>query len=89
MMKLMIAIVNDVDYEKITHGLTGEDYRVTCIASTGGFFRRGNTTLLIGLEEERISRALEIIKDNSADPIAPATKKATIFVLNINQYVRL
>ncbi len=54
-MKLMIAIVNDEDYDKVAHQLTEEEYRVTCIASTGGLFRRGSTTLLIGLEEEKIN----------------------------------
>jgi len=61
-MKLMIAIVNDADYDRIAHTLTDEQYRVTCIASTGGLFRRGSTTLLMGLEESRINRAVEIIK---------------------------
>ena len=65
-MKLMIAIVNDADYDKIARQLTDEQYRVTCIASTGGLFRRGSTTLLIGLEEDKINRAVEIIKENSS-----------------------
>jgi uncharacterized protein YaaQ len=46
-MKLMIAIVNDADYDNIARHLTDEQFRVTCIASTGGLFRRGSTTLLI------------------------------------------
>jgi len=88
-MKLMIAIVNDVDYDKIAHHLTDEQYRVTCVASTGGLFRRGSTTLLIGLEEEKINRATEIIKENSSSPDGPGTNKATIFVLNIKEYIRV
>jgi uncharacterized protein YaaQ len=88
-MKLMIAIVNDADYDKIARHLTDEQYRVTCIASTGGLFRRGSTTLLIGLEEEKISRATEIIKENSSSPDGPGTNKATIFVLNIKEYIRV
>jgi len=88
-MKLIIAIVSDKDYEKITRGLTSEEYRVTCIASTGGFFRHGNTTLLVGLEEERMNRALEIIKENSTVPDVSGIPKTTIFVLDIKQYVHL
>jgi uncharacterized protein YaaQ len=88
-MKLMIAIVNDADYDKIARQLTDEQYRVTCIASTGGLFRRGSTTLLIGLEEEKINRAMEIIKENSASTEGPGTHKAAIFVLNIKEYIRL
>jgi uncharacterized protein YaaQ len=88
-MKLMIAIVNDADYDKIARQLTEEQYRVTCIASTGGLFHRGSTTLLIGLEEDKINRAVEIIKENGTSPEGPGTHKAAIFVLNIKEYIRV
>jgi uncharacterized protein YaaQ len=88
-MKLMIAIVNDADYDKIARVLTEADYRVTCIASTGGLFRRGSSTLLIGLEEEKIERATQIIKENSTPTEGGGTHKATIFILNIKDYIRL
>jgi uncharacterized protein YaaQ len=88
-MKLMIAIVNDADYDRIVHQLTEEQYRVTCIASTGGLFRRGSSTLLIGLEEEKINRAVEIIKDYSTASEGPGTHKAAIFTLNIKEYIHL
>ena len=88
-MKLMIAIVNDEDYDKIAHQLTEEEYRVTCIASTGGLFRRGSTTLLIGLEEEKIPRAMEIIKEHSTSTEGIGTHKAAIFVLDIKEYIRV
>jgi uncharacterized protein YaaQ len=88
-MKLMIAIVNNEDYDKIARQLTEEEYRVTCIASTGGLFRRGSTTLLIGLEEEKIKRATEIIQQKSTSPEGVGTHKAAIFVLNIKEYIRL
>jgi uncharacterized protein YaaQ len=88
-MKLMIAIINDADYEKIARVLTEEDYRVTCIASTGGLFRRGSSTLLIGLEEDKIQRATQIIKDNSTAVEGAGSHKATVFVLNIKDYIRL
>ena len=88
-MKLLIAIVNDADYDKIARQLTDEQYRVTCIASTGGLFHRGSTTLLIGVEEEKISRAIEIINANSTSTDGPGTHKAAIFVLNIKEYIHL
>lgn len=88
-MKLMIAIVNDADYDKVARKLTEQEYRVTCIASTGGLFRRGSSTLLIGLDEEKIDRAIEIIKESSNEPEGSGTHKATIFVLNIKDYIRV
>jgi uncharacterized protein YaaQ len=88
-MKLMIAIVNDIDYDKIARQLTEEQYRVTCIASTGGLFHRGSTTLLMGLEEEKINRAVQIIQENGTSAESPGSKKAAIFVLNIKEYIRV
>ena len=63
-MKLVIAIVQDEDVGFLMDELIENDYRVTKFASTGGFLKSGNTTLLIGLEDDRIPKALEIIESN-------------------------
>lgn len=88
-MKLIIAIINDADSEKVTHALTAEDYRVTFIASTGGFLRRGHSTFLIGLEDEKVTNAIDIIKAHTTEPDDPEKKRATIFVLNVNQFIQI
>ena len=49
-MKLIIAIVQDEDSEEVLEALTEENYRVTKLATTGGFLKSGNTTLLVGIE---------------------------------------
>jgi len=61
-MKLMIAIVRDVDDEPMMDRLVAHGYRVTRVASTGGFLRRGNATLLIGLEENQVDEAIELLR---------------------------
>lgn len=88
-MKLIIAIVNDSDSEKVIHSLTSENYRVTFIASTGGFLRRGHSTFLIGVEDEKVEKAIEIVKQNTTEPDNPEKKRATFFVLNVNQYIQI
>jgi uncharacterized protein YaaQ len=88
-MKLIIAIIRDSDNEPVSRALTSEDYRVTCVASTGGFLRRGSSTLLIGVEDERVQRALEIIRETCVPPTDPNVKRATIFVLKVDQYTHL
>jgi uncharacterized protein YaaQ len=60
-MKLIIAVVQDEDAQKLISTLMNEGYGVTKLATTGGFLRAGNTTLLIGVEKERLSRALALI----------------------------
>ena len=53
-MKLIIAIVQDEDSTDVIEALTEEDYRVTKLATTGGFLKSGNTTLMVGIEEEKV-----------------------------------
>jgi uncharacterized protein YaaQ len=88
-MKLIIAIIRDSDTEAVSRALTSSDYRVTCVASTGGFLRRGSSTLLIGVEDDRVQRALEIIRESCTPPTDPNVKRATIFVLKVDQYTHL
>ena len=50
-MKLVIAIVEDEDSMDLIDALTDGKYRVTKLATTGGFLKSGNTTLMVGVEE--------------------------------------
>ena len=60
--KLMIAIVQDEDAGKLIGELMDQNFGVTKLATTGGFLKSGNTTLLIGLEEERYEECLALIE---------------------------
>ena len=62
-MKLVLAIIHDEDAQKLTAALNHENFRVTKLASTGGFLRVGNTTVLVGCEEEKLETVLGIIQD--------------------------
>ena len=64
-MKLIIAIVHDDDAAEVMNALNREQYGVTRMCSSGGFLRAGNTTLLCGVEEERLDGALAIIENCS------------------------
>ena len=61
-MKLIIAIINNDDSMAVTSALTREKYTVTKLSTTGGFLLSGNTTLLIGSEDDQVERAEEIIQ---------------------------
>lgn len=62
-MKLLIAIVQDADVNFLVDSLTDKGYRITKLATTGGFLKKGNTTLLIGVEED-LDEVLGIIEKN-------------------------
>jgi uncharacterized protein YaaQ len=63
-MKLIIAIVQDQDAPSLLEELMDKDFRVTKLASTGGFLKAGNTTLLSGVEDDKVDEVLKIIEDN-------------------------
>jgi uncharacterized protein YaaQ len=88
-MKMILAILRDEDNEKVSQGLLSQDFRVTRIASTGGWLRRGNTTLMIGVDDEKVEPAIAIIRENCQAPDEPGGKRATLFILNVAQYEHL
>jgi uncharacterized protein YaaQ len=86
MMKLIIAILHHTDGEEVLQALTEQAFSVTRIASSGGFLRRGNATLLIGTPEERAADAIQLIREHSAPPVDPGLKRVTVFVLRAERY---
>ena len=62
-MKLIIAVVQDDEVEDLVETLVKEKVYSTKLASTGGFLREGNTTLLIGVEKDKVDSVISIIKD--------------------------
>ena len=63
-MKLVVTIVQDKDSNRLSNAFIESDIRATKLSSTGGFLRSGNTTFLIGIEDERVE-VLGIIKEVS------------------------
>ncbi|SHH76775.1 cyclic-di-AMP receptor [Sporanaerobacter acetigenes] len=94
-MKLLIAIVQDADTPKLVKALMSNKFRVTKLASTGGFLKSGNTTLLIGVEENQIDDVLSIIEEIcSSRAIKKGNQEiniggATIFIMDIDDFKRI
>ena len=109
-MKLIIAIVQDEDASRLVSNLMNEGYGVTKLATTGGFLRAGNTTLLVGVDDDKFDGAMAVIEKvcksrkqiaTSPSPVAGTTGVyvpypievmvggATIFVLNVEQFIKM
>ncbi len=84
-MKLIIAIVRDVDAGPVIDQLVTHGYRVTRVASTGGFLRRGNVTLIIGVEEQHVQPVIDILRDTCSPP-EPGQYRATLFVVDASHF---
>jgi len=84
-MKMIILIVKDNDSDAVTQALTSADYRVTRVASTGGFLRSGVVTLLLGVDDDRVDSAIELIHKN-VGKVTPGEKRATLFVVPVEKF---
>jgi uncharacterized protein YaaQ len=84
-MKMVILIIKERDADEILQALTSEKYRVTRIASTGGFLRSGVVTLLLGVRDERVELALDLIR-KKLTPLPSGEKRATLFVVPVERF---
>jgi uncharacterized protein YaaQ len=96
MKKLIISVVQNDDADNVVDALLENEFRATRLASTGGFLRKGNTTLMIGADETDVDRVLDLIRANarsgatpSDDASAPVPAAATVFVIDLEEYQRL
>jgi uncharacterized protein YaaQ len=85
-MKLIIAIVQDEDADNLTDALNTEHFRSTRIGSTGSFLRMGNSSIMIGVDDERVPQVISIIRrvcrrrKQMAVPYSPALEPGLLYM---------
>jgi uncharacterized protein YaaQ len=85
-MKLIIAIVQDEDTDALTEALIEAGYRFTKISTTGSFLRTGNTSLMIGVEDEGVQGVMSILRRTArrrtqiAVPYSPALEPGLLYM---------
>ena len=65
-MKLVLAIVSNEDGSMVSSALTREGFSVTKLATTGGFLMAGNTTFIVGTDDDKVDKVIEIISTQSS-----------------------
>ena len=88
-MKMIMAIVEDQFSDTTSSVLVKANFRVTRLASTGGFLREGATTLMVGVEDDQLDTALQLIREQIPLSDDMENIQATIFVLNIKDFRRV
>ena len=64
-MKLVYAIVRNDNEDDVVSLLNQNHYSVTRLSTTGGFLKKGNTTLMIGVEDEKVEEVITLIKQDA------------------------
>ncbi len=93
-MKLLLAIVQAGEADRVIDALLRNDYGVTRINSSGGFLRQNNVTLLIGVEDTQVDRALQIITTScrphaelESNKTGLTMRRALVFILSVESCV--
>lgn len=60
--KLLIIIASDSDADLLIQKLVERGYPATKVSSTGGFLRRGNATVLSGVDASDVDNVLAIVR---------------------------
>ncbi len=85
-MKLVIAVVQGEDAAQTVQALSSAGISVTKMASSGGFLQQGNATLLIGVDNDKVETAIEIIRENCRErsqymtPMPPMVEPGEFFM---------
>lgn len=97
-MKLLIAIIDEDDANELIQEFVGLGLGVTKVASTGGFLRRGNATLLAAMADEAVEKAIDIVREqcgkrevvvDAAFHVRGTVGGGVIFVLDVEQFVKV
>ena len=99
--KLVLAIIQEADYDMVVSALTEHSFYVTQLSSTGGFLKKKNVTIMIGVDDDRLAAVLEILQQYTGRriqrtytptmpggipvPVDVQTGGATVFVLTMDR----
>jgi len=86
-MKMIIAVLKDTDSDAVTQGLTSAEFRVTRVASTGGFFKKGTVTLLVGVDDDKVDVAIQVMKEKTT--VVSGEKRCTVFVVPVDRFEQI
>ncbi len=87
-MKLMMTIIQDKDSDNVVEALIQGGFSVTRMASTGGFLRQGNVTLMVGVKQDQIESAINLLRPHCSSNESNR-HAATIFVMDMPEYLKI
>ncbi|HEY3083217.1 MAG TPA: cyclic-di-AMP receptor [Chloroflexota bacterium] len=86
-MKLLLSILDDRSASRVADALVAKRYGVTRINTVGGFLKRGNATLLVGVEDSQVDEAITVMRE--AYGHAGEEQTGPVFVLPVAEGQRM
>jgi uncharacterized protein YaaQ len=89
-LKLLLSILDDRSAGRVADALVSKRFGVTRINTVGGFLKRGNATLLVGVDDDQVDEAIALMREaysprgsGSAPPTGP------VFIMGVDQVERM
>ena len=87
--KMIMAILEDSESNTVMRALHDAGHPLTLIDSTGGLLKRGNSTLISGVDEIDVDRVINLINQECSPSVNPFKKRATIMVFNVEHFEQI
>lgn len=85
-MKLVVAIVHHEDAGALVDALLDREFRATRLASSGGFLKQSNATVILGVEDDAVDEVIEIVREachartQTVNPMPPIMEPGEFFM---------
>jgi len=87
--KMIFAILEDAESESVMRAMHDAGHPLTLIDSTGGLLRRGNSTLIAGVDATDVDDVIELINQECSPSVNPFKKRATIMVFDVEHFEQI
>jgi len=82
-MKMILAVIDKDDTHGVMQHLVKSGYSITTLSTSGGFLRSGNSTILVGVDDEKTQDVISIIKEHSKSrkrqiPLMPSSEMGSL-----------
>jgi len=84
--KLVVAIVHNEDAGALVDALLDLEYRATRLHSSGGFLKRSNATIVVGVDDDRVDEVMDVVRDRCTsrtqivNPMPPIMEPGEFFM---------
>ena len=87
--KMILTILEDSESDNVMNALHNAGYPLALIDSTGGLLRRGNSTIIAGVNDNQVDVVINLINRECSPCVNPFKKRATIMVFDVDHFEQI
>jgi len=87
--KMLLTILEDSESGPVMRDLQGEGFTFTLIDSTGSLLRKGKSTFIAAVDEEKVDEVIDHINQICCPQSNPFKPRGTVMVFAIDHYEQI